>query len=278
MKSIQIATALGVAAAALGIVPLMSGCGNDDGVNSNGTQGQLILMIHDAPGDAFKEVWLTVESVRMIGSDNDSIGPGEVILSQSVRMDFLELDSTARILAAAGVKAGSYSKIRLAVSDPELIRDDDSVFVGDDVQLVANGHVDINTQGDMLIVGNEVTVVSLDLDVANSIQINQTGNGRYIVRPQIFVDNTLDDEVGIIIAGAVITAVDLTSQVITVKTSGAESDATLTITTDVQTDILGIGGLPVALSTLPVGSRINVVGTIDVASGVVTATGIQVVP
>jgi len=278
MKSIHFTTGLWAILAVLGVAFLVVGCGDDDAVNNGGTQGQVILLIHDAPVDDFKEVWLTVGSVRMIGADDDSTGPGEIILSEPVRMDFLELDSTAQILAAAGIGAGSYSKIRLEVSDPEFVRDDDSVFSGDDIKLVANGHVDINTQGDLLIVGDEVTVVSLDLDVDNSIQINQTGNGRYILRPQIFVDNTMDDEEGIIVYGAVITAVNLNTNVVTVETSGAESDATLTITTNGQTDVLDIGGLPLALSSLLVGSSINIVGTIDMQSGVVTATRIQVVP
>lgn len=278
MKRTHFQTGHWAAMAVLGITLFMGGCGDDDAVNNNGTQGQLILLMHDAPVDDFKEVWLTVESVRMIGADDDSTGPGDIILSTPVRMDFLELDSTAQILAAAGIDAGSYSKIRLEVSNPEFVRNDDSVFSGDDIKLVANGHVDINTQGDLFIVGNEVTVISLDLDVDNSIQINQTGNGRYILRPQIFVDNTMEDEEGIIISGANITAVNLNTNVITVETSGTESDATLSVRTNGQTAIRDIAGPPIALSTLLIGSSINIVGTIDVDSGVVTATGIQVVP
>lgn len=254
------------------------GCDDDNnGVNNGGTEGRLVLLIHDAPVDDFREVWLTVTSVRMIGADDDSTGPGDVILSQPVRMDFLKLDSTAQILAAVNVGAGSYSKIRLQVTDPEFVRDDDSVFSGDDIHLVANGHVDLNTQGDVLIVGNEVTVVSLDLALENSIQINQTGNGRYILRPQIFVDNTLEDEEGIIIVGATVSSINLGTSIIVVETSGNESDATLSVQTNGATEVLSIDGLPIALSSLSVGSHINVVGTIDVETGLVTATEVQIV-
>jgi len=137
MKSVCSKVGLRAALAALGIVALaMASCSDDDnGVNNGGAQGKMILLMHDAPVDDFKEVWLTVESVRMIGSgeNDDSPSSGEIVLDQAVRMDFLALDSTAQILAAADIEAGAYSKIRLEVSDPEFVRNDDSVFSGADV-------------------------------------------------------------------------------------------------------------------------------------------------
>ncbi|HWO57582.1 MAG TPA: DUF4382 domain-containing protein [bacterium] len=254
-----------------------AGCGDDDnGVGNNGAQGKMVLLMHDAPVDDFKEVWLTVESVTMIGADADSAAGGEVVLDNAVRMDFLALDSVAQVLAAAEVAAGSYSKIRFQVSDPEFVRDDDSVFAGEDIHLVANGHVDINTQGNLIVVGNEVTVISLDLDLDNSIQINQTGNGRYILRPQIFVDGDTDGDAQIIIDGAVISSVDLGTGIVTVTTSGAESDTTITVLTDSETEILAVGGLAIPLASLLTGSTVDIVGTIDLETGVVTATSIQV--
>lgn len=254
-----------------------AGCGDDDkGVGNNGAQGKMVLLMHDAPVDDFKEVWLTVESVTMIGADADSAAGGEVVLDNAVRMDFLALDSIAQVLAAADVAAGAYSKIRLQVSDPEFVRDDDSVFAGEDIHLVANGHVDINTQGDLVVVGDEVTVISLDLDLDSSIQINQTGNGRYILRPQIFVDGDADSDAQIIIDGAVVSSVDLGTGIVTVTTSGTESDATVTVLTDSETDVLAVGGLAIPLASLLVGSTVDIVGTIDMETGVVTATSIQV--
>ena len=280
MKNVCSQVGLRAALAALGVVVLvMAGCSDDDnGVNNDGAQGRIVLLMHDAPVDDFKEVWLTVGSVTMIGADTDSGSSGEIVLSESIRMDFLALDSTAQILAAANIGTGTYSKIRLQVSNPEFVRDDDSVFSGDDIHLVANGHVDINTQGDVLIVGNEVTVVSLDLDLDNSIQINQTGNGRYILRPQIFVDNDMEGEEGIIIDGAVITSVNLDTRIVTIETSGTESNASLTVETNTQTEILAISGLPIELAALLVGSAIDIVGTIDVETGVVTASRIRITP
>lgn len=255
----------------------VTGCGDDDnGTGGASQRGSMVLMMHDAPIDDMKEVWVTVESVTMIGADMDSSVSGEVVLSESVRMDLLALDSTAQILAAADVQAGAYDKIRLQISDPEFVRNDDSVFTGSDIQLVANGHVDLNTQGDVFIVGNDVTVVSLDLDVENSVQINQTGNGRYILRPQIFVDTDVSDEEGIIISNATIMSIDLSTNQFAVSTSETETSVDIAVNTTQETDIVTVGGLQLALASLLIGSTVDIVGTIDMDTGVVTATEVQV--
>lgn len=254
----------------------LTGCNDDDnGTGGTSQEGSMILIIHDAPVDDFAEAWVTVESVTMIGA-NDNDESGEVVLTEPVRMDLLSLDSIALVVSAADIGAGSYSKIRLQISDPEFVRDDDSVFSGDDIQLVANGHVDINTQGDVFIVANEVTVVSLDVDLDNSVQINQTGNGRYILRPQIFVDNETSGEEGIIIDGAVITSMNLSTGVFTIETPGSQGDLDLNVRTTNQTAITSVVGLPLGLATLLVGSHVDIVGTIDVETGVVTASTIRV--
>lgn len=253
------------------------GCNGDDSGNEGTSQrGSMVLMMHDAPVDDFREVWVTVESVTMLGADDDSGAAGEAVLTESVRMDLLALDSLAQIVAAVDVEAGAYSKIRLQITDPEFIRDDDSVFTGDDVHLVANGHVDLNTQGDVFIVVDDVTIVSLDVDLDNSLQINQTGNGRYILRPQIFVDNDMSGEEGIIIDGATITSIDLNTGEITLSTTESEADIDLIVEVGGETEIKSAGGLPLALSALLIGTTVDVVGTIDVESGVVTATSVQV--
>jgi hypothetical protein len=256
---------------------VVGGCNDDDSGNQGTSQqGSMVLMMHDAPVDDFREVWVTVESVTMLSADADSSASGEAVLAESVRMDLLALDSLAQIVAAVDVEAGAYSKIRLQISNPEFIRDDDSVFTGDDIHLVANGHVDLNTQGDVFIVKDEVTVVSLDVDLDNSLQINQTGNGRYTLRPQIFVDNDMSGEEGIIIDGATITSVDLNAEEITLSTSETDSSVDLVVQTDNNTEIVTAGGLPLALTGLLIGTNVDVVGTIDVETGVVTATSVQV--
>lgn len=253
----------------------LTGCNDDDnGTGGVSGEGSMVLVMHDAPVDDFKEAWVTVTSVTMISADDEG-GSGEIVLSDAVRMDLLSLDSAALVLAMADIDAGAYSKIRLQVSDPEFVRDDDSVFTGDDVKLVANGHVDLNTQGDVFIAADDITVVSLDVDLDNSVQINQTGNGRYILRPQIFVDNSASGEEGIIINNATITTLDVNTGAFMITTDNHQSSADLRIVTTIETDIVAANGLPLLLSTISVGSSVDIVGTINMETGVVTASRVK---
>jgi hypothetical protein len=65
----------------------LTGCNDDDnGTGGISGEGSMVLVMHDAPVDDFKEAWVTVESVTMISADNEA-GSGEVVLSDAVRMD-----------------------------------------------------------------------------------------------------------------------------------------------------------------------------------------------
>ena len=254
----------------------IAGCSDDNGTNTSG-DATVVLLMHDAPVDDFKEIWLTVSSVTMIGeADSNNT---EVLLSEGVRMDFLALDSISQVLATANVQSGSYSKIRLQVSDPEFVRDDDSVFTEPDVKLVANGHVDLNPQGSITIDANSLQIISLDLDLDSSIQINQTGNGRYILRPQIFIDGDDeidedgDDKAEITIGNATIVSIDVLTGVLVVSVPGSQDN--LTIMTDSQTEIEGEDNLTLTLAQLTVGAQVKVKGELDIVTGDILATEIE---
>ncbi len=255
----------------------VAGCDDDNSTNNTSGEGTVILVMHDAPVDDFKEVWLTVESVTMIGeADSNNT---EVLLSEGVRMDFLDMDSISQVLAMSNVESGTYSKIRLQVSDPEFVRDDDSVFTEPEVKLVANGHVDLNPQGTITIDADSLHLISLDLDLETSLQINQTGNGRYILHPQIFIDGDDDidedgdDDEDITFGHATIVSVDLLSGVLVVSAPGSQGN--FTVRTNVQTVIKGEDDLPLTLAQLTVGSEIKVKGEYDLITGEIYATHIE---
>jgi len=258
----------------------VSGCSDDEGSTGvSSGEGQVVLLMHDAPVDNFTELWLTVESVSMIGAgvDDDSAASGNVVLDHAIRMNFLELDSVSMILANAEVEAGVYSKIRLEVSDPEFVRDDDSVFSGDDIHIVANGHVDLNSQGSGIVVEDgAVTVVSLDLDAENSIEVNQTGNGRYILRPQIFIDSDLESAQNVMLEGAQVVSVDLDGEMMIVELP--ESESMVSVEFNGETQIINIGGLPLEIGAISIGTVVNIHGSLDLETGVITATQISIAP
>lgn len=262
------------AAALIGI----GGCsGKGNGTSGPAGQGRVVLLMHDAPVDNFTEVWLTVESVTMIGAgtDDESSASSEIVLDQAVRLDLMALDSVSMILASADIEAGVYSKIRLHVSNPEFVRDDDSVFTGSDIHLVANGHVDVNAQGSGIVVQEDATtIVSLDLDAENSIEINQTGSGRYILRPQVFVDASLEATQQVVIEGATVISIDAGGGAVVVELPG--SDTMLLVSITQETEVLTIGGLPLQIGALGVGATVNVRGTMNTETGSVTATQIAI--
>ena len=262
---------MGAAAAFL----FLAGCDDDNSTNTSG-DATVVLVMHDAPVDDFKEVWLTVESVTMIG-DADSNNT-EVLLSEGIRVDFLDLDSISQVLAMSNVESGTYSKIRLQVSDPEFVRDDDSVFTEPEVMLVANGHVDLNPQGTITIDADSLHLISLDLDLDSSLQINQTGNGRYILRPQIFIDGDDDidedgdDDEGVTLGHATIVSIDLPSGSLVVSLPGSQDN--ITVITSLQTEIETEANLPLTLAQLTVGAEIRVKGELDLITGEINATQI----
>jgi hypothetical protein len=106
------------------------------------------------------------------------------------------------------VPAGDWSKIRLHVDEAELIRvsrpedvdgvvircpddlDPEDGFVCESIlpKLVANGKIDLNPRGPFTVRPGELVLVQLDLDANKSLFLHETGNGRWMLRPVVFVD------------------------------------------------------------------------------------------
>ncbi len=255
----------------------IAGCSDNKATNNTAGEGRVMLVMHDAPVDNFKEMWLTVGSVTMIGEADSN--HTQVLLSDGVRMDFLALDSISQVLAAGNVQSGTYSKIRLQVSDPEFIRTNDSMFMGPNVKLMANSHVDLNPQGSITIDTDSLQVISLDLDLDNSIQINHTGDGHYILRPQIIVDGNdaidpdNDNAEEITIGNATIVSIDVLTGVIVVSIPGSQDN--LTIITNAQTEIDAEDDLPLTLAQLTVGAQVKLEGELDIVTGDIIAAQIE---
>lgn len=263
---------------------LAVGCSDDDADNitnpgQTGTSG-VVLLMHDAPIDSLSEVWLTVNSVRLLTSadddadtteaeDDSSDTSGTIALSEPVRMNLLALDSISRVLAVASVPEGVYSKIRLYVSDPLFVMEDATEIPAEQIKLVANGKVDLNPQGDVIVTTDAFTVVSLDLDAENSVQVNQTGNEKYILRPQVFVDATVDSLESVELMGGVIVSIDRTAGEITVSIPG--SDETIVVVIDESTELQDTGGAPLSITSISAGMAIDIHGAFDTKRLVVYA-------
>ncbi len=183
------------------IALVLASCGASDGGSATdaATTGRVSLLITDAPTDDFDQVNLTVESISFLGEDD---GHETIVFDGSRVVDLLALQNYSDLLVTAVIPVGAYDKIRLHVSQVELIRfvegqDSESIIT----KLPANGKVDLNPRGSFEVVGDGHLMIELDIDAEKSIHIVEKGNGEtsYNFRPVVFVNIVgVDDEVKLV--------------------------------------------------------------------------------
>lgn len=165
----------------------VASCGGGGGSGAAGPSGATVgIALTDAPSTTYDEAIATITSIELLGS-----GAPVVVFSGSETVDLLRLGDYAELFTVAeDVPPGQYDKIRLRVAALRLIdRDVDGNVVEDvNADLVANGKLDLNPRGPFTLAAGDTLVINLDFDVAKSLKITTTGNGRLIVRPVIFVD------------------------------------------------------------------------------------------
>ncbi len=258
----------------------LSGCGDTDQITapSSSVAGRP-LGIQEVSADEFKEIWMTVESVRFIGGGSHRFRDlrgwrTRTIELDHVRLDFLALNSLADLLVSDDLPATRFTKLRLRVSDPEFVRKDDSVFTEPDVRLLARGLLDLKFAEPMAIDPDDLSTLGANMDLSDGMHIIRTGRGRYWLRPQIFVTlvEPTTEMIDVVMHNALITGVDLATGVITVRS--AEDGSTVQVQTTPETSITHMNGSTVTLPEIVVGWQVTVVGTLDPDTGVVTATSI----
>ena len=105
---------------------LLASCSSSDGGDSNtgttatttATTGRVSLLITDAPTDDFDQVNLTVESISFLGEGD---GHETIVFDESRTVDLLALQNYSDLLVTAVIPVGTYDKIRLHVSQVELV-------------------------------------------------------------------------------------------------------------------------------------------------------------
>ncbi|MEZ5558697.1 MAG: DUF4382 domain-containing protein [Pseudomonadales bacterium] len=149
--------------------------------------GVLKIAFGDGPLDGVDQVLMEISEIRLLSDDGQQV----LVVDEPTTIDLLQLRNVSELVVDAEVPAGSYSKIRLLVSSLTLVRLNDPDTPADDefidVDLVANGKVDLNPQGDFVISPGEDVVVEVDVDLDRAIHIVQTGNGKIRFRPVVFV-------------------------------------------------------------------------------------------
>ena len=177
-------------AAALFVIALVSCGGSGSGGGSTDTsqvqgKGTVGILITDQPADPslFSSIIASVEKVELMGSEEN----GRITLySGPVKeIDLLRLRNESVPLAFKdNVPAGKYCKIRLTLSDLELVLTDNTT---DHPKLPGNGKLDLVARDCFTVVDGETLTLQLDVDAGKSIHIVGNKKG-FNFRPVIFVD------------------------------------------------------------------------------------------
>jgi hypothetical protein len=194
------------------------------------------VKIGDAPADRVLSFEVTVGSISLTPTSGSAV----TVLSAATRLELAHLSGTNEPLAFLDIAQGTYSSASIAVSNPEV------TFVnslGTIVKLQPASSQTISVPfNPALTVGNASTVISIDLNVGNSLTFDAQGNVTAInLSPSSFTfasapvaaedkqghdDGELEDTTGII------TAVNGSSFTLTLGQSGHS----LTFSTDASTE------------------------------------------
>ena len=144
--------------------------------------GSLSVLATDAPSDDYAAINLTIEKIELLSARGGPVTVSE----ESLKFDLLRLRNVSELLLSADdVPVGHYEKIRLLVTEIELISADGSTHYAD---IPANGKVDLLPRGGFDIDRDEDLTLEIDIDADKSIQVRPVGwGGRYRFRPVVFV-------------------------------------------------------------------------------------------
>ena len=164
------------------------GSGSDSGVslnNKSGT-GSVAILLTDSPTDDFSEINITVTNIEFL-SDDSIVSVFSGNKSGNKILNLLDLKNETILFSIENnVPAISYNKIRLTVSNVELI-DKKGQPVIKPVKLGGNGKIDLNPRMPFSVSPGEMLALQLDLDAEKSLKLDENRN-RYNFRPVVFID------------------------------------------------------------------------------------------
>jgi hypothetical protein len=189
MKRTELAP-LSLALALMIIVPMTMSC-SDSTLSGNST---VSVLLTDAPIDltGVSAVNVTLTGVTLQTADDfDGDGTKLSLMSDGdMFVNLLDYQNGQVLLIATGdVPDGDYAKIRMHVSQADLVRDDDGdPDTPDIVEPIFNPSNKVDVPVPFSLSSGEDMQITLDFDAALSVQVNQTnGQHPYILRPVINV-------------------------------------------------------------------------------------------
>ena len=224
MKIFQLIKSVSV----LFIFAVLVSCGGSDGndlstTGNSAKTGRVSLLLTDGPSPEFDQINVTLESISFIGEED---GHETIVFDETKVVNLLALQNYSDLLTTTIIPAGTYDKIRLHVSQVELVKlnPDGTVLSSDIAKLPANGKIDLNPQEAFEVIGNGHLVMEFDMDANKSIHIVQTGNGKYIFRPVIFVNILGEEELKLVILDGKVMAVPEVEEVVQAAEIAAEGN------------------------------------------------------
>jgi len=260
------------------VITVLAGCGGSDSVDAPNTtagSGSVALLLTDAPSDIFEEINITVVKAELLSDD------GRVTLFNGERtFNLLDLTDVEIFAIREGVAAGTYNKIRLTLTDIELVDYNDSNRPQDyftyHPRLPGNGKLDLNPRGDFTVVAGGTLAIQIDMDANKSIHIVKKGKkDEYNFRPVVFIDivNDAFKERFVKLHGDIyaVEPADLSFKLcntdISVQVSEehtrAGSRGCVRVETDKATAVFDIDGKPAAFSDLVEGEPATVFGRLQ---------------
>ena len=179
---------------AVSLASCSSGGATDEQTGGTGTVG---LLLTDKPADPslFESINASIEKAELIGADDEKV----VLYSGPTRtFDLLRLkNESIPFTFKDNVPVGEYCKIRLILSDLELVLADDTPADPTDNEtyhpkLPGNGKLDLVARDCFYVGPGETVTLQLDIDGSNSIHVVANKKG-FNFRPVIFVDVLTSD-------------------------------------------------------------------------------------
>lgn len=258
---------------AIGLFTLLfvAACGS--GTGGGPAAGTVTLAMTDAPSDELEALTVTIESATLIGDAGQA--PIPLPDDAPITLNLLDLDGINLILATASVPAGTYSKLRLQISHATVTWPDETTEP-EPVTIVANGKADLNFQGAIEITDGGEKKIQLDFSAEDSLKLTETGDGKLILRPQIFVSTGADDSDNLLMiddVAGLIASVDADAHTFELRTFAG---ARVTVVVTEATRIVSHDG-EASFADLRADLRVHVEGALD-AQGRLVATAVHIAP
>jgi len=276
-------TVLGVLAVLALLVPLAAlllscgggGGGSSGGGTSSATPGtsSVSVLLADGPADAYDQILITITEVSLIPEGQD--GQPVVIFqnSQGVQVNLLDLRDDNFLLAVRkDVPAGTYAKIRLAISDIKAkgkpranapCDGQDIKLPSDKIDLVPDKPFTVSSGGNL--------VIQLDMDANKSLNLHEAGkSGKCIFRPVVFVDikeaGALARRCPKIVSGSIVAFIPSsgTRTGFTLALEHGRGDLEVHVSND--TSIFDADGTFVNIGSLEAGQEVKVRGSLNESS------------